>query len=324
MANEKTDLLFPVGRLIMGDCYVGSDTDSKGVKRVVKTGPNAGKPFTQFFIGVAIPKGPEQAWWQTDWGQKIMAVGAAGYPQFYQNKNFSWKIDDGDSTEVNKNGNRPCDAEGAKGHWIVKFSSTYPTKVYQQPSPGVYNELATAGLVKKGYWVQVFGNVADNRPSESPGVYLNPSMLLFVRADAEITSGPGAATAFAGAAISQALPGAPGMAAIPFAGAPTMGAPMAAPTMGAPMAAPAMAAAPTMVAPNPGFLAVPGAAPGMPAPSVAAMPMAPVMQAAPPAAPAVPAGPALTPAGVASGFTYAQYRASNWTDDQLRANGLIA
>lgn len=314
MANDSKDLLFPAGRIIMGDLYKGSTTDSKGQPRLVKTGPNKGQPSTQYFIGVAIPKNlGEQHWAHTTWGQQILAVGAAAFPGFYQNPAFAWKIEDGDSTVPNKSNRRMCDSEGAPGHWIVKYSSQFAPKVYQQPSPGVYVEMKDPGLVKTGYWVQVSGSIKGNGSSESPGVFVNHSMVLFVRADAEITSGPDAATAFAGAAISQALPGA-AAAAIPFAGAPAL--PAAAPPMGL--------AAPTMVAPNPGFLAVPGAAPVMPAPAVAAMPMAPVMQAAPPAAPAVPAGPALTPAGVASGFTYAQYRASNWTDDQLRANGLIA
>lgn len=63
-----------------------------------------------------------------------------------------------------------------------------------------------------------------------------------------------------------------------------------------------------MVAPNPAFLQAP------------AVPMAPPV---PPVPPAVPAEPVMTPKGVASGFTYAQYRANQWTDDVLRHEGLI-
>lgn len=320
MANDRTDILFPVGRLIMGSCYKGSDKDSKGNPRVVKSGPNKGQPVTQFFLGVAIPKAGEQAWWQTTWGQQIMAVGAAAFPNFYQNPAFAWKIDDGDSTIPNKSNRRPCDSEGAPGHWILKFSSNFAPKVFQQPTPGTFVEVTTPDAVKTGYWVQISGSVAGNGSAESPGVYLNHGMVLFAKVDAEIKSGPDAATAFAGAVVSQALPGA---GAMPFAaapgGAPTM--PGAAPAMGAP-AMPG--AAPVMVQPNPGFLGGPAMPGAMPAPG---MPVAPAMPAGPamPAAPAaVPAGPVLTPAGAASGFTYAQYRSSGWSDDQLRANGLIA
>lgn len=321
MANDSVDILWPEGRLIMGSCYKGSDKDSKGQPRVVKSGPNKGQPSTQYFLGVAIPKRGEQHWSQTDWGQKILAVGAAAFPGFYQNPAFAWKVDDGDSTVPNKSNKRPCDSEGAPGHWIVKFSSQFAPKVYQQPSPGTFVEVSTPDAVKTGYWVQVSGNVAGNRSTESPGVFVNHGMVLFTRVDAEIKSGPDAATAFAGATVSQALPGA---AAVPFAGAaPAMPGLPAAPALPVAAAAPALpvAAAPVAVMPHAGFL---GGAPGLPAPGQpAAMPMAPAMQAAP-MPPAVPATPALTPAGAASGFTYAQYRASGWTDDQLRANGLIA
>lgn len=304
MANDRTDILFPAGRLIMGDCYAGSDKDSKGQPRLVKTGPNAGKPATQFFLGVAIPKVQgEQSWAQTAWGQQILAVGAAAFPGFYQNPAFAWKVEDGDSTVPNKSNKRPCDSVGAPGHWIVKFSSQFAPKIFQQPTPGTFVEVTAADVVKRGYWIQVSGNVAGNKSSESPGVFVNHSMVLFVRADTEITSGPDAASAFAGAAVSQALPGV-AATVMPF-GAPSM-----------------PAAAPTMVAPNPGFLAGPGA-PAMPSAVPAAVPMAPAMPMAP-AAPPVPAGPVLTAAGMATGFKYEQFRSSGWTDDQLRQNGYIA
>lgn len=308
MANDITPILFPPGRLIMGSCYKGSDKDNKGNPRLVKTGPNKGQPSIQFFLGVAIPKGAEQHWSQTEWGAKIWATGHAAFPAFAQNPAFAWKIDDGDSTIPNKSNKRPCDAEGAKGHWIVKFSSSFAPKVFTQPSPGVFQEVVTPDAVKAGYWIQVFGSVAGNGSSESPGVYVNHDKVLFVREDAVISQGVDAATAFGGAAVSAALPN---VAAVPFAAAVP---PAAAP------AAPVPAAVPPAVpvTPNPGFLAGPGA-PVMPA----AVPMAPPVPPAP-VAPAVPAGPQMTAAGLASGFTYAQYRANGWTDDQMRAGGLIA
>ena len=332
---DALQLLLPPGRIIMGDVYKGSDKDSKGVPRTVKTGPNKGQPITQFFIGVAIPKNPgEQAWWQTAWGQQIMAVGAAGFPNFYQNRAFAWKIEDGDSTEVNKAGRRICDAEGAPGHWVLKFSSQFAPPVYQQPTPGVFERVEAPGLIKTGWWVQVNASVKSNGSSESPGVYLNQQMVLFVKQDKEISSGPDAATAFAGAAVASL----PGVAALPFAGAPQAGM-MPGPTMNTPamspvpaamgMPGPALpaAAAPTMVQPHPGFLAGPGAMPGpamQPAAMGApAMPMAPGLPPGPAAAPPVPAGPQMTPAGIQSGFTLDQYRQKGWTDDQLRAGGII-
>lgn len=316
---DALQLLLPPGRIIMGDVSKGSDKDSKGVPRTVKTGPNKGQPITQFFIGVAIPKNPgEQAWWQTAWGQQILAVGAAGFPNFYQNRAFAWKIEDGDSPEVNKAGRRICDAEGAPGHWVLKFTSQFAPPVYQQPTPGVFERVEAPGLIKTGWWVQVSASVKSNGSSESPGIYLNQQMVLFVKQDKEISSGPDAATAFAGAAVASL----PGVAAMPFAGA----APQAG--MPGPVLPAAAAPQPTMVQPHPGFLAGPGAMPGGPvlpgAPAAGpAMPMAPGLPPGPAAAPPVPAGPQMTPAGIQSGFTLDQYRQKGWTDDQLRAGGII-
>lgn len=321
---DALQILLPPGRIIMGDVSKGSDKDSKGVPRTVKSGPNKGQQVTQYFIGVAIPKAGEQAWWQTAWGQQIMAVGQQGFPNFFQNPAFAWKIEDGDSTVPNKSNRRMCDTEGAPGHWVLKFSSQFAPPVYQQPSPGVFEQVNQPGLIKTGWWIQVHASVKSNGSAESPGIYLNQQMVLFVKQDKEITSGPDAATAFAGATVAAL----PGVAALPFAGAaPAM---PAAAGMPAPNAAAPQPAMPqqTVVQPHPGFLAGPGAAPAMPAAAPAmgapAMPMAPGVPAAPVAPAPLPAGPQLTAKGVASGFTLEQYRASGWTDDQLRAQGLIA
>ncbi len=255
---DALQILLPPGRIIMGDVCKGSDKDSKGVPRTVKSGPNKGQQVTQYFIGVAIPKAGEQAWWQTAWGQQIMAVGQQGFPNFFQNPAFAWKIEDGDSTVPNKSNRRMCDAEGAPGHWVLKFSSQFAPPVYQQPSPGVFEQVNQPGLIKTGWWIQVHASVKSNGSAESPGIYLNQQMVLFVKQDKEITSGPDAATAFAGATVATL----PGATALPFAGAPQAGGPAMPAPAGTPgaMALPATQA-PTVVQPHPGFLAGPG---GMP------------------------------------------------------------
>lgn len=315
-ASQNVQIQFPPGRIIMGNVYKGSDKDDKGQPRVVKSGPNKGQPFIQYFIGVAIPKAGEQAWWQTTWGQQIMGVGAAAFPNIYQNPSFAWKIDDGDSQVPNKRGKKPCDMEGARGHWILKFSSGFAPKVYAQPQPGVFVEQKDE-ILKTGYWCVVSGSCSGNGSTESPGVYLGHSMLLFVKTDAEIQQGPDAASAFAGAIVSQALPA--GAAAMPFA-APAM--PMGAP--GLPTAAPAMmpapAAAPVPVTPNPAFPGLPGAAAAPAMPMAAALPAPPSM----PAAPVAPAAPVMTAAGLATGHSYAAFRANGWTDDMMRQAGYLA
>ena len=203
MANDRTEILFPEGRLIMGNLFKGSDKDNKGNPRVVKSGPNAGNPTTQFFIGVAYPKGGEQHWSQTAWGQKLLAVGHASHPGMYQNPAFSWKVDDGDSTVPNKANRRPCDSEGAKGHWVVKFSTNIPTKVYAKPN-GALTQVTDENAVKTGYWVIVNASSTGNT-GDSPGIYINHEMVLCTRADTVIENGPDAAAVFAGVALDLAL-----------------------------------------------------------------------------------------------------------------------
>ena len=297
------EILFPPARLIMGSLHKGNDIDGEGNPRVVKTGPKAGTPFTQYFFGVAVPKGREAHWNQTEWGQQVWAVGAAAFPAFHGGRTFAWKIEDGDSTEPNTKGRKPCDNEGSPGHWIVKFSSGFPPKAYQQTRPGVFQDVA-AEAIKLGYWIQVAGNVASNGSAKSPGVYLNHNMVLFVRADTEIVTGPDAASVFGGAAISEPLPG---VTALP-AGFVMPSIPMTAAARAfvhpgdAVMPPIGTVLSPTFVRPNPAILALP-ALPAMP--------------------PAKPPEPALTAKGLASGFTYPEYLAGGWSDEVMRANGII-
>lgn len=322
---QRTDILFPVGRLVQGSVSVGRDKDSKGQPLVIKYGPGAGKPRTDFYFAVAIPKKPgEQAWWQTEWGNKIMAVGAAAFPNFYQNPAFSWKVEDGDSTVPNKSNRKNCDNEGFPGNWIVKFSGGYAPKIVTADGS---QQITEPDAVKPGYFVQVFGNIAGNGSTESPGVYVNHTAVAMAGYGPEIRQGPDLSSVGFGQGVT--LP--PGASATPLAqmpgamAAPQMAMPgaMQAPQMGmqmpgamampgpavAPQPQMQMAPQPTMVAPDPGFLAPP--APGsMPTPG---------------AMPTPAAEPALTPKGISTGYTYAQFKASGqWTDDLLRQHGYIA
>ena len=302
---SKTPITFPVGRLVQGNVYKGNTTDSKGVALVVKTGPNKGQSMTQFYFAVAISKTPGHTHWsQTDWGQKVLQVGAEGYPAQYQGRAFSWKIEDGDSVEPNKNGRKPADNEGWKGCWVVKFSGSYGApRIVQRDATGRPVDFMVPDAIKLGYYIQVGGECADNKPSESPGVYMNYSAVMFVGVGPEIYVGPDMNAMFGtvAAPLPAGATAAPvGMAVMPVMAAPTPG--MAAPT-------PVMAApTPVMVAPNTAFL-------GIPAPAGAAPLAAPVPL---PAVPAAPAGPTPTTKLIGIGHTYEAMRAAGWTDDALR------
>lgn len=338
----KINITSPVGRIVMGDLYKPNTTDSEGKPLVIKSGPNAGQPRSNYFFALAIPKNPgEQHWAQTAWGQQIWGLGHQAFPQAAQAADFSWKIVDGDSQQPGKlfkgkPGKKPCENEGWPGHWIVKFSGGFAPKIYRQEGAGFVQE-AQPDFLKPGYFAEVSFEVEGNNSQSTPGVYINHRMVCFRAYGPEISFGPdvesagfGAAPLPAGAsmtpppsavplpAAAQLPPGA-GYAAPPPAGvAPAPLAPVSAayvPPVGAPLppgapagtsaipAYPSSTPAPIPVTPQPQFLQVPP-------PAVAA----PVAPPAPPARQMLPA---------ANGVSYEQYIAAGWNDALLVQNGMM-
>lgn len=304
MSDISVNITSPVGRLVSGSLYKPNTTDSKGNPLVYKNGPQKGQPRIEYNFGVAIPKTPGQPHWSTsEWGQKIAAIGAAAFPNNYTRADFSWKIQDGDSTVPNKNNKIPCQNDGWPGHWVMFFNNGFPPKIYNRDGSAAIVE---PDAVKRGYYVQVNFDVKPNS-GDTPGLYVNPNMVALSAYGTEMASGPDVAAAGFGAAAlpagASASPLAP--SAAPFAaplGFPPAGAPAAPFPVGiAPPASPSNPLAQPGVVPNPAFLAVPP----------------------PPAAPAPPAqtGPVMTPA--ANGVTYAAYISAGWNDQQLRAAGVM-
>lgn len=279
----KVNITSPVGRIVMGSLYDPGTTDAEGKPLVVKTGPNAGQPRVNYFFALAIPKGAEPHWAHTPWGQQIWAIGNQAHPNAAQSPAFAWKIEDGDSQIPNKKGRKPCDNEGWKGHWILKFSGGFAPKVYQQEGSG-YVQVMQKDFCKPGYFVEVAFSADGNGSTSQPGVYINHSMVCFRAYGTEITFGPDVASAGFG---QSALPA--GASATPMAG----------------------------TAPLPGIPAIPGAIPVMPNTGFVQVPP-PAM--APPAPMAVPVR-QMTAA--ANGVTRDAYIAAGWTDAQLVANGLM-
>jgi len=347
---QKVNITSPVGRIVMGSLYDPSTTDAEGKPLVVKTGPNAGQPRVNYFFALAIPKGAEPHWAHTPWGQQIWNVGNQAFPNAAQSPAFAWKIEDGDSQIPNKKGRKPCDNEGWRGHWILKFSGGFAPKVYQQEGAG-YVQVMQKDFCKPGYFVEVAFSVDGNGSQSQPGVYLNHSMVCFRAYGQEITFGPDVASAGFGAAPLPA-----GASMTPPAGAiPMPQAPAAAPALpGAPagyapppvpgMMPQAPAAAPASYAPPPGLPQVPGVAPAPLAPAgFAPTPYAPAPGApapipvtpnpgfvqvpppapAPMAPPPAPVAPVRQMTAAANGVTYEAYVAAGWSDAQLVQNGLM-
>ena len=324
---QKVNITSPVGRIVMGSLYDPSTTDAEGKPLVVKTGPNAGQPRVNYFFALAIPKGAEPHWAHTPWGQQIWNVGNQAFPNAAQSPAFAWKIEDGDSQIPNKKGRKPCENEGWRGHWILKFSGGFAPKVYQQEGAG-YVQVMQKDFCKPGYFVEVAFSVDGNGSQSQPGVYINHSMVCFRAYGPEISFGPDVASAGFG---QSALPA--GASMTPPAGAiPMPQAPAAAPAAYAPPPVPAGVPQIPGVAPAPlapaGSVPMPYApAPGAPAPItvtpnpgfVQVPPPAPAPMAPPPA----PVAPVRQMTAAAQGVTYEAYVAAGWSDAQLVQNGLM-
>lgn len=205
--TDLVTITSPVGRLVSGSVSEGHvRTDNQNQPKLGKDG----QPLMEYYLGVAIPKGGESNWWETPWGQKIMEVGFAAFPQGQaQQANFAWKIVDGDSTVPNKANKIPNQQPGYAGHWILNLSNGY--------APACYNANGSQAIdpkdIYRGSYVQVFFSVKGNGSFQSPGVYLNPSMVALAGHGELIQSGPDVTQA--GFGQDAQLP--PGASATPLA-----------------------------------------------------------------------------------------------------------
>lgn len=323
--SNRTDILTPAGRLVQGSLYKANTTDAEGKPLVVKSGPQAGQPRKDYYFALAIPKGPEQHWAQTTWGQLIYNAGRTAFPQAHQAPTFAWKVKDGDSHIPNRKGKRPCDQEGFKGHWVLSFSSGYPAKISRDNGTVPMLEPDAVNL---GDWVQVFGSVDGNGSQSQPGIYLNHSMVNLVGYGQRIVIGPDAASVGFGQGV--AMPA--GASATPLAGAwtppPTAAAPAALPPGQLPVPA-VPAALGTAPVPNLGIAAgfTPPAAVVPPQPVVVQPNPAflqPPVAAMPPAVPAMPpAAPARQMTAKANGLPYEQWIGQGWNDQMLVQHGYM-
>jgi len=153
MAKQPIEFVTPVGRLVAGNPYEPKTEDSDGKPLV---GRDKVTPRVEYFVGIAIPKGGESHWAQTEWGQKLWAAAHAGYPNAGNlGRNFSWKLTDGDSQEPNKKMVKPCDREGYPGHWVLYFSSGYAPKICNKDGT---QQILEEGAVKPGYFIQIAGS----------------------------------------------------------------------------------------------------------------------------------------------------------------------
>ena len=276
----------PVARVIGGNLY-----DKKPNK------PKPGQPFDpnktmMVDFGVAIPKTPGRDWKQEPtWGAIIHKVGVDAFTAgVADHPSFAWKIIDGDSPTATTAGTTPPNQrEGYPGHWVLWFSGSTPPTIYNANGTQV---IAEKGVVKPGYYVQVFGNAKENgnKPGnpeqKKPGIYLNHTYVAFVAKGEEITSKPDVAAAGFGQNTGVMPAGAIAVNAAPASALPSGGF--------------APAPGPVAVAPHPGILPGPAGVPADPAPRE----------------------PQLVMTAKANGYTLDQFLANPaWTRENLVAEG---
>jgi hypothetical protein len=188
MANEVTSILFPVGRLvagIVGESQLITDMATKQPKL-----DEQGQQQFEYFIAVAIPKsGPQEKWWETQWGQAIYQKAWADWPNGQPGQQgFAWKITNGDSTTPNRANNIPAQQPGYAGHWVVHFKTRF--------SPQFVNANGTQAVAPdtfyRGCYVQVHASCRGNGTQGNPGVFLNHDIVAFSGHGERINTGPDA------------------------------------------------------------------------------------------------------------------------------------
>lgn len=312
-------LITITGRLIQGNLYTPSDTDSEGNLRTIKTGPNAGKPKSSYYIGVAIPKTAAN-WWLEPWGAQALAIVQQDWPrgEFSQRTDFAYKILDGDQkTTTGKT------IAHAAGCWVIRLESMM--------QPALWNSNGSARLVepnaiKTGYWVQVAFDYKGNGQATKPGMYANPVHVALAGYDSEIISGPDVASAgFGNAALpshvsTTPIGGAP-LAAMAAPAVPQLGGAAPMPQPGIPLGAPAL---PQLGAPAPAAALPQLATPAPAAMPQVALPGVPVAAAAVVPNPAIltpPAMPTLAPPPAAPVVVSYMLNGAAYTEEALRNAG---
>jgi hypothetical protein len=287
MSKFTEKLLTPVGRLVRGSLYEPQTTDAENKPLINKT---TGETRVSFYFGIAIPKGGEQHWSQTEWGAKIWEVGHKAFPAQAQSQHFAWKVTNGDSQEPNKAGRKPCDNDGYPGCWILNMSSAFAPSIHN--SDGT-QQILEVNAVNPGDYIQVYGSVSDNESQQQPGIYLNHSMVALAGYGQRIIFGADPKSVGFG---GQPLPA--GASVTPISQGFNPAPPAYSPPPVPPVAAPVYAAPP--VSPHTAILTPP----------------------LPPAAPVATPQRVMLPG--ARGMAYEAFIAQGWTDALLIQHGKMA
>ena len=211
-----SEFLTQVGRIVGGHPMDHKPAmDDQGKPKIGKTG----EPQLQTFIYFALPKNGTTDFKQTDFGQAMVAEAVASFPKGeHKARDFAWKVIDGDDTAPMKGGKpAPASREGFPGHWVLRLTTGIPVRCYNVGKYGPMDQIQDRNMIKAGDYGRMFLNIKGNASTQTPGLYLNPSMFELQRAGELIVSagGPDAASAFGGSAPTTVAtpPAAPAPAA---------------------------------------------------------------------------------------------------------------
>jgi len=216
------EITFPEGRIVSGHPMKGfTPTDDK--TKLPKMRKDGITKVVEWSFGVAIPKAGTTDWRQTPWGAQVNQAAQDAVDGYTlaetQSKFFSWKIVDGDSTEPNRKGNKPCEQEGYPGHWVVFMSTQFQApKCFHKDKYDPMQQIQNDSEIEKGDYVRVHCSVRGNKPSQTAGVYINPGIVSLERKGTPIVSasaGPSAASVFGGAPSAPAPVAPPAATGVP-------------------------------------------------------------------------------------------------------------
>lgn len=202
MTEQRLDFVSPIGRFVNG-----SLTEKR-------TKDNEGRPIDdqkqKFEFGVAFPKA--DIWpllserfypWLANQASRDQNAMSRVQNWFSTFDGFSMKIGDGDRQNQKGQYN-----ENTRGCFVMYFSSSWAPQTVDPT-----NQNINAELVKRGFYVQVAGNITTNGDKHSPfqagdraGIYLNGQFVRLVAEGDEIRGGPDAATVFGDSPVPTALP----------------------------------------------------------------------------------------------------------------------
>lgn len=173
--SKRIQIHLPIGRFVQGHLYEITDESKKKAEEL--------KRSPQYYIALAIQKRGELSWKDTTWGKKIVDYAVSVFHnREYDQKVFSWKIIDGDDATPNQAGTIPVKTPGFKNCWVIKCSSTIPTKVYTANGTG---QILDPDIVKRGDYLEGLLSIARNYPPANdktrytPGLYIGLSVAAF-------------------------------------------------------------------------------------------------------------------------------------------------